>query len=110
LDKRTGKELSALTDFGELRGKRFKAVLAGAGPDGKVGAKRILLVDGGPAADLDRESVVKLSAASIRRLAGREVASLAIWLSPLAGLLDGGAAAVAELLAPGMAERGREPR
>ncbi len=109
LDQRTGKELSALVDFGELRGKRFKAALAGAGPDGKVGARRILLVNGGLATDLDRESVVKLAAASIRRLAGRDVASLAIWLSPLADLLEGGAAAVAELGARGIVEGGYEP-
>ena len=109
LDSRSGKELSALAAFGELRGKRFKAVLAGAGSDGKVGAKRILLVNGGPAADLDRESVVKLAAASIRRLAGREVGSMAIWLAPLADLLEGGAAAAAELVARGIVEGGYEP-
>src|SRR5262249_42923422 len=109
LDKRTGKELSALIDFGELRGKRFKAVLAGSGPDGKVGARRILLVNGGPATELDRGAVVKLGAGWIRRLGGRDVASLAIWLSPLADLLEGGASAVAELAARGIVEGGYEP-
>ena len=109
LDSRSGKELSALVDFGELRGKRFKAILAGAGGDAKVGTRRILLVNGGPASDLDRESVVKLAAASIRRLAGRKVGSLAIWLAPLADVLEGGAAAVAELVARGIVEGGYEP-
>src|SRR4029079_11704961 len=69
LDSRSGKELSALVDFGELRGKRFKAILAGVGSDAKLGPKRILLVNAGPAADLDREAVVKVAAAAIRRLA-----------------------------------------
>jgi leucyl aminopeptidase len=109
LDSRSGKELSALTDFGELRGKRFKAILAGIGSDAKIGAKRILLVNAGPPADLDRESVVKLSAAAIRRLAGRKVDSLAVWLAPLADVLEGGAAAVAELVARGVVEGGYEP-
>ena len=109
LDSRSGKELSALVDFGELRGKRFKAVLAGAGSDAKLGTKRLLLVNAGPAADLDREAVVKLAAAAIRRLGGRKVGSLAIWLSPLADALEGGAAAVAELAARGIVEGGYEP-
>jgi hypothetical protein len=109
LDKRTGKELSALADFGELRAKRFKSALAGAGADAKVGAKRILLINGGPAADLDREAVVKIAGSAIRRLAGRQVSSLAIWLTPLAGPLEGGAAAVAELVARGIVEGGYEP-
>src|SRR4029079_1461676 len=65
LDSRSGKELSALLDFGELRGKRFKAILAGAGADAKLGTKRILLVNAGPPADLNRESVVKLAASAI---------------------------------------------
>jgi leucyl aminopeptidase len=109
LDSRSGKELSGLVEFGELRGKRFRAILAGAGADARIGTKRILLVNGGPPADLDRESVVKLAAAAIRRLAGRQVGSLAIWLSPLADVLEGGAAAVAELVARGVVEGGYEP-
>ena len=48
--------------------------------------------------ELDRETVLKLGASAERRLAGREVHSLAIWLEPLADRLEGGAAAVAELV------------
>jgi leucyl aminopeptidase len=109
LDRRSGGELSSLNDFGELRGKRFKGILAGTGSSDKVGAKRLVLVLGGPAADLDRETVVKIAAAGVRRLAGREAHSLAIWLSPLADVLEGGAAAVAELAARGVVEGGYEP-
>jgi len=109
LDKRAGKELSSLADFGELRAKRFKSALAGTGPDAKVGAKRILLINGGPASDLDREAVVKIAGSAIRRLAGRQVGSLAIWLTPLAEPLEGGAAAAAELVARGIVEGGYEP-
>jgi leucyl aminopeptidase len=109
LDKRTGKELSSLADFGELRAKRFKSALAGTGPDAKVGAKRILLINGGPASDLDREAVVKIAGSAIRRLAGRQVGSLAIWLTPLAKPLEGGASAAAELVARGIVEGGYEP-
>ena len=109
LDKRTDGELRALADFGELRGKRFKSVLAATGSGKEVGAKRLVVVLGGPAADLDREAVVKLAASAVRRLAGREARSLAFWLSPLAEVLEGGAAAVAELVARGVVEGGYEP-
>jgi leucyl aminopeptidase len=109
LDGRAGKELSSLADFGELRGKRFKAALAGIAADGKVGSKRLLLINAGPASDVDREVVVKLGAAALRRLAGRRVASLAVWISPLADVLEGGATAVAELVARGVVEGGYEP-
>jgi leucyl aminopeptidase len=108
LDKRAGGELKRLADFGELRSKRFRTVLAGTGT-GEIGAGRILLVLGGDAADLDRESVVKIAASAERRLAGREVRSLAIWLAPLAAALEGGAAAVAELVARGVVEGGYDP-
>ena len=82
LDKRAGGELKSLADFGEIPGKRFKSVLASAG---EAGAGRLLAVSAGDAATLDRETVVKLGASAERRLAGRTVHSLAIWISPLAG-------------------------
>jgi leucyl aminopeptidase len=109
LDRRSGGELTSLADFGELRGKRFKGVLAGAGSNGEVKAKRLLVVLGGAASDLDREAVVKIAAAGIRRLGGRKVDSLAVWLSPLAETLEGGAVSAAELAARGVVEGGYEP-
>jgi leucyl aminopeptidase len=63
----------------------------------------------GDAAELDRESVVKVGASAERRLAGRQVRSLAIWVSPLADVLEGGAIAAAELLARGVVEGSYDP-
>jgi leucyl aminopeptidase len=105
LDKRSGGELKDLADFGELPGKRFKTVLANAG---ETGAGRLVAVSAGDAATLDRENVVKIGASVERRLAGRKATSLAIWISPLAGL-EGGAAAVAELVTRGVVEGGYDP-
>ncbi|MBI2781307.1 MAG: aminopeptidase [Chloroflexi bacterium] len=105
LDKRAGGELKSLADFGELTGKRFKSVLATAGD---AGAARLMAVSSGDAKDLDRETVVKLGATGERRLAGRAVHSLAFWISPLSGL-EGGAAAVAELIARGVVEGSYDP-
>ncbi|HEX2626408.1 MAG TPA: M17 family peptidase N-terminal domain-containing protein, partial [Candidatus Limnocylindrales bacterium] len=107
LDKRTGGELSALQKFGELSTKRFKTSLANAG---EAAAGRILIVGAGDAATLDRETVVKLAAAAERRLAGRSVTSIAIWISPLAAALDGGAELVAQLVARGVVEGHYEPQ
>ena len=108
LDKRAGGELRSLADFGELRGKRFKSVLVGAG-NGDIGAKRLLAILGGETAALDREAVVRIAASAERRLAGREVGSLAIWVTPLAEALEGGAEAVAELAGRGVVEGGYDP-
>jgi leucyl aminopeptidase len=105
LDKHAGGELTALAKFGELTGKRFKGVLAASGT---AGAGRLLAISAGDAADLDRETVVKIAAAAERRLAGRTVRSLAIWLSPLSSL-EGGAAAVAELIGRGVVEGSYDP-
>jgi leucyl aminopeptidase len=106
LDRRAGGELQSLADFGELNGKPFKTILAGAG---KAMAGRLVAVLAGDAADLDRETVVKVGASAERRLAGRQVRSLAIWVSPLAEGLEGGAAAAAELLARGVVEGSYDP-
>ena len=105
LDRRSGGELAALAAFGELTGKRYKSVLAGAG---EAMPGRLLAVSAGDADGLDRETVVKLGASAERRLAGRTVRSLAFWISPLAAL-DGGAAAVAELVARGVVEGSYDP-
>jgi leucyl aminopeptidase len=106
LDKRAGGELKALADFGEIKGKRFKSALAASG---EVAAGRLLAISAGDSGELDRETVVKVAASVERRLAGRVVHSLAIWISPLADALDGGAAAVAELVTRGVVEGSYEP-
>ena len=106
LDRRAGGELQSLADFGELKGKPFKTILAGAG---KAMAGRLVAVLAGEAAEIDRETVVKVGASAERRLAGRQVRSLAIWVSPLAEGLEGGAVAAAELLARGVVEGSYDP-
>jgi leucyl aminopeptidase len=106
LDRRSGGELRALAEFGELTGKRHATALAGAGD---LPAGRLLAVGTGPLAELDRETVVRAGATIERRLAGRPVRRLAIWLGDLAGALDGGAAAAAELLARGVVEGSFDP-
>jgi leucyl aminopeptidase len=106
LDRRAGGELASLAEFGELRDKRFSSVLAGAG---ETRPSRLLAVSGGKPADLDREAVVRIAASAERRLGGRAVHSLAFWLTPLADVLEGGAAAVAELVSRGIVEGSYDP-
>jgi len=107
LDRQGGGELRALAAFGELKAKRFATTLGAAGD---VPVARLLTVGAGDAATLDRETVVRVAAASIRRLGGRTVRSLAIWIDPLAAALDGGAAAVAESVARGVVEGAFDPQ
>src|SRR3954468_20096927 len=113
LDRRAGGQLGALLTFGELGEKRFATVLAGSlasdGGDAGSRAGHLLAVRAGKVATLDREGVVHLAGAAERRLAGRTVRSLAVWLDPLASL-DGGVEAVAELVARGVVEGGYEPQ
>jgi leucyl aminopeptidase len=106
LDRRSGGELRALAGFGELSGKRFTTAVAAAGD---MPAGRILAVGCGPAGELDRETVVHIGAAVERRLAGRAVRTLAIWIDDLAAALEGGASAAAELLARGVIEGSFDP-
>ncbi|HYN47509.1 MAG TPA: M17 family peptidase N-terminal domain-containing protein, partial [Candidatus Nanopelagicales bacterium] len=106
LDRRSDGEVRALAAFGELTGKRFATALAGAGA---LPAGRLLAVGTGPLAELDRETVVHLGATIERRLAGRPVHALAIWIGDLGGALDGGVTAVAELLARGVVEGSFDP-
>ncbi|HEU4921087.1 MAG TPA: M17 family peptidase N-terminal domain-containing protein [Candidatus Limnocylindrales bacterium] len=107
LDRRTDGELRALAEFGELRPKRYTSSIAAAG---EIGAARVLTLSAGDAAELDREIVLRVGAAIEHRLGGRAVRSLAVWLSPLADVLEGGAEAVAELVARGVVEGGFEPK
>ena len=107
LNRRTGGELAALAEFGELRAKRFTSALSASGD---VAAGRIVSVSAGPADHLDRETVLHVGAAFEHRLGGRHARSLAVWLTPLADVLAGGAEAVAELVARGVVEGGFEPK
>ena len=107
IDRRTGGELRALTEFGELRAKRFTSSIAAAG---ELAASRVLTLSAGEAELLDRETVLHVGAAIEHRLGGRHVRSLAVWLSPLADVLDGGVEATAELVARGVIEGGFDPK
>jgi leucyl aminopeptidase len=107
LDRRAAGELQALATFGELTGKRYATALAAAG---ELRAGRVLIVSMGDPARLDREVVVRIAASAERRLGGRSVKRLAFWLTPLAEHLEGGASAVAGLVARGVLEGSYDPR
>jgi leucyl aminopeptidase len=107
IDRRSGGELRALASFGELTSKRYATALAGAG---ELPVTRILAVSGGEPAKLDRETVVRMASAIERRLGGREVRTLAIWLDPIAEHLEGGLAAAAELVTRGVVMGSYDPR
>jgi leucyl aminopeptidase len=106
LDRRSGGELRAQAAFGELAGTRYATAIAAPGD---LPAGRLLTVGTGPTAELDRETVLHLGATIERRLAGRSVRTLAIWVGDLSGALAGDAAAVAELLARGVVEGSFDP-
>jgi leucyl aminopeptidase len=107
LNKRTGGELAALASFGELRAKRFTSSIAAPG---ELRAGRVVTISVGPAAELDRETVLHFGGAIEHRLGGRHARSVAVWISPLADVLAGGAAAVAELVARGVVEGSFDPK
>ena len=107
LDRRAGGELQALATFGEVRGKRYAAAIASAG-EAKAG--RLLSVGLGDPATVDREVAVRVGAAAVRRLGGRDVHRLAFWLAPVADALGGDAEAAAELVTRGVAEGSYDPR
>jgi leucyl aminopeptidase len=106
LDRRASGELAALTRLGEATGKRFSTVLAAAGG---LPADRLLVVGAGEAGSLDRETVRRAAASAMRRLGGRQVRRLAVWLDPL-GAIDGGLAAAAEQVVRGVVEGAYDPR
>ena len=109
IDRRIGGSLSALATFGELKAERFGTTLATAAGAGEIGSKMVIAVGAGDPETIDRQVVLRVASAVERRLAGRVVKSLAIWLGDLPSRIDGGAAAVAELIARGVVEGSFEP-
>ena len=107
LDLRVGGELRALAAFGELKAKRYSTVLAAGG---ETPAGRVLVVGAGDPATLDRETVVRIGATAERRLGGRTVGRLAVWLAPLIEALGEPPQVVAELVARGVVEGSYEPK
>ena len=106
IDKRAGGELAALAAFGELKAERYGSAVVAAG---ELRAGRLLAIGAGDPETITRQVVVRLGSAVERRLCGRSVKSLAVWLGDLGGRIDGGVAAVAELLARGIVEGQFEP-
>ena len=107
LNRRSGGELAAMAAFGELTGKRYHAALAASGD---LPAGRLLAVGVGPGDTINRETIHRLGASIERRLGGRAVHSLAIWLGDLGTYVDGGDATAAELLVRGVVEGSYEPK
>ena len=109
LDRRSGGELRSLAAFGEVTGKRFATSLAAAG---ELPADRLLIVGIGHPDTLDREVAVRVGASAERRLGGRTVRSMAIWLTPIAEAdgLDGGADLAAQLVTRGVVEGSYDPK
>jgi leucyl aminopeptidase len=109
LDRRSGGELRALAEIKELRAKRYTNSL---GRGGDLPAKWLVTVSAGEADRIDREVVLRVGATAERRLAGRAIRSMAVWLSPLADAagFDGDAAKAAELVARGVVEGSYDPK
>ncbi len=109
LDRRAGGALRALAEIRELRAKRYTFAMT---PAGELPASWLLTVSAGEADKVDREVAVRVGATAERRLAGRIVRSMAVWLSPLvdAAGFDGDAATAAELVARGIVEGSYDPK
>jgi leucyl aminopeptidase len=106
LDKRVGGELAAQVAFGELKSERYASVVMAGG---QLRAARLLAIAAGEPESISRQVVVRVGSAIERRLAGRNVKTLAVFLGDLGDRVDGGAAAAAELLARGVVEGTFEP-
>ncbi len=107
IDRRSGGELRALNAFGEVRTKAYAAAL---GAPGELPVRRVLMVWAGKAETFDLEVARRVAASAMRRLAGRSVGSVAVWLAPLAKGLGGDEATAAEQAARGIVEGGFEPK
>ncbi|MEA2536090.1 MAG: leucyl aminopeptidase [Chloroflexota bacterium] len=107
LDRRSGGELTALATLGELSAKRYGATLAGAG---ELPVGRLLMAGAGDADKLDRETIHRLGATIERRLGGRKVRRLAVWVGDLGDRIDRGVPTVVELLVRGVVEGHYEPK
>jgi len=106
IDRRSGGELAALLAFGEIKPERYATALARGGENASA---HLLAVGAGEPGELDRETVVRVGATAERRLGGRAVRTLAIWLDPLGAALDGDLETVAGLIARGVVEGGYDP-
>ena len=107
IDRRSGGEIRALVEFGELRTKRWTSAIGAAG---SLPAARLLTLSAGPADGVDRETVAHFGQAVQHRLAGRHVRTMAIWLEPLAAALGETPDVAAGLMARGVTEGLFDPK
>jgi leucyl aminopeptidase len=106
LDDRLDGALRAMAAFGEVRSKPFATALL---PGGPLPARWVVAVGAGPSDRIARHAIRDLGAAIVRRLAGRSVSSIAVWLGPVVDAL-GDEASIAELVARGVTEGMFDPR
>ena len=113
LDRRLGGALAAYRRMGELTGKPYETALVrrpDRPADQGVAAEWVLALGSGEPDDLDRQVVLRLGAAVLRRLAGRQLARLAVWMRQgLSGGPDMAPTDVAQLLARGLVEGSYDP-
>jgi leucyl aminopeptidase len=107
LDERVDGALRAMARFGELQAKPFAMALV---PGGRLAGRWVVAIGAGPSDELDRHVVRDLGAALVRRLAGRSVTSIAVWMTPLVEALAGDAASAVELMARGVVDGMFDPR
>ncbi len=107
LDRRTGGEIRAQQAFGELRSKQWTSSVVAPGT---LSATRVLTLSIGPAAGVDRETLVHAGAAVQHRLGGRHATRVAIWLEPLTAAFGEDAAVAAGLIARGVVEGTYDPK
>ena len=109
LDKRSGGQLRALAEIRELRARKWTTAMTRGGD---LPAKWVVTVSAGDSKDVDREIAVRIAATAERRLAGRAVRSMAVWLAPIVDAegFEGDAADAGELVARGVVEGSYDPK
>jgi leucyl aminopeptidase len=106
LDRRSGGQLRALADFGELSTRRYSTALGTGG--GETRATRILTVGLGAADRVDAETARNAIASAVRRLGGRSVRRVAIQLDAIPAISGGLEAATVQAVR-GVVEGSYEP-
>ena len=107
IDRRAGGELQTLVAFGEFRASATRPRWRRAARPRADGSWRSASAT---RRTLDRETVVRVAAAAERRLGGRTVKRLAIWITPLADGARRRRAVAAGLVARGVVEGTYDPR
>lgn len=106
LDRRLDGDLAAYREIGELKGKpHASALLRG----GDTGARWILGMGIGDAREFDRVAAVRFGAALLRRLGGRAVRRLAVWLPASMGVAGLDGSTLVELVTRGVVEGSADP-